>query len=398
MKTARRQSYQRGCVVERQYDYGKVFMLRFRARKPDGGWMQKTETLRDCPNKKQALKRLEERLKEINSSNGGSVERSEKQFSDLLASLWPAYLDNNGIKASTRGPYESTIQKWIKPFFGEMLLDEIGPAEVAGFMAKLNDGGLAPKYRKNIYNLVKLLFEIAVEYDLMAASPIRPKVHRPKVGREEKSVFSVEQARAILEASDPPYRAPIATLAMTGIRAGELLGLQWKDIDFLNKWITVARSVWRGEIQTTKTEASDATVGMPDQLAQILLEHRRLSNFTAPDDFVFCQADGRPIDPDSLRRDGIYPAIEKAGVPFRKRASGCHAFRHLAGSIIHRETGSLKLAQKQLRHSDISTTGNIYTHVEDEEMSKAAAILGNAFGGSCGRSVVETAEVSKSVQ
>jgi integrase len=155
----------------------------------------------------------------------------------------------------------------------------------------------------------------------------------------------------MLEVADPTYRAPIATLAMTGIRAGELLGLQWRDPDFLSRRITIEHSVWRGQLQTTKTEASERVIGMPHPLAQMLLNHRRISSFTNPDDFVFCQADGRPIDPDSLREYGIYAAMKRAGVPYVKRASGCHAFRHLAGSIIHKETGSLKLAQKQLGHS-----------------------------------------------
>ncbi len=57
-------------------------------------------------------------------------------------------------------------------------------------------------------------------------------------------------------------------------------------------------------------------------------------------------------------------------------------FRHLAGSIIHKETGSIKLAQKQLRHSNISTTGDIYTHVEEDQLDEIASILGKSFGGS----------------
>ena len=55
-------------------------------------------------------------------------------------------------------------------------------------------------------------------------------------------------------------------------------------------------------------------------------------------------------------------------------------FRHLVGSLIHRETGSLKLAQKQLRHSNISATGDIYTHVEEDQLDEIASILGKSFG------------------
>jgi integrase len=104
------------------------------------------------------------------------------------------------------------------------------------------------------------------------------------------------------------------------------------------------------------------------------------------------------MDPDSLRRYGIYPALEAVGVPYRKRVSGRHAFRHMVGSVIHRETGSIKLAQKQLGHSNILTTGDIYTHVDDREMDQAASVLGKVFEGFCGQSVVKTAQEAESVQ
>jgi integrase len=177
-----------------------------------------------------------------------------------------------------------------------------------------------------------------------------------------------------------------------GIREGELLGLQWQDLDFISRRITIARSIWRGKVQTPKTDASIRILGMPAPLMQILLEQRRQSSFTASDDFVFCQADGSPIDPDSLRTSGIYPALKRAGIPLQKRASGCHAFRHLVGSLIHKETGSLKLAQKQLGHANVSTTGDIYTHIDDADLDKNASVLGKAFAEICGRSVVGSNE------
>ncbi len=147
----------------------------------------------------------------------------------------------------------------------------------------------------------------------------------------------------------------------------------------------------------TKTEKI-RNLAMPDALVQILMDHRSRSKFTDPGDFVFCQADGSSIDPDSLRRLGIYPALERAGVPFRKRASGCQAFRHLAASVIHEATGSLKLAQKQLGHSRISTTGDIYTHVEDKELDKSALALEQALALNVVEMLYETENSTETVQ
>jgi integrase len=173
-------------------------------------------------------------------------------------------------------------------------LDEIEPSDIGDFMGNLASKGLAPKTKKNIYQLLDLMLSLARENGFMKFNPIRPRIHRPKVVRKEKQTFSTEQVRAIYTLAAPIYRAPIATLLMTGIRAGELLGLQWKDIDFLNKRITIDGSVWRGKLKSTKTGSSVGDIGMPDLLAEILHEHRRSSNFISPDDFVFCQADGRP--------------------------------------------------------------------------------------------------------
>jgi integrase len=68
------------------------------------------------------------------------------------------------------------------------------------------------------------------------------------------------------------------------------------------------------------------------------------------------------------------------------------------GSILHKEAESFKMAQEQLGHSDVGTTGNIYVHTDDEQVNRSAEILGNALGDICGRSVVSLAFGKGSVQ
>lgn len=311
---------------------------------------------------------------------------ASETFADLGGRPWQNYLDTANVKPSKRHSYDSCLRNWILPFFREWPLKDITPLLVGEFMAFLSSRGLSRKYRRNLYGLLDSLFDVAVENDLLPGTPIRPKVHRPKLSPEEKSVFSADQARQVLQAVAPPWEAPVCTLALTGLRSGELLGLRWRSIDFLRKRISVTHSLWRGHLVRPKTKVSQAKLAMSDLLVQILVEHRQESGFTEPEDFVFCQTDGKPLDPDSLRRYGIYHALRKAGVPYRKHASGCHAFRHLAGSVIHDQTGSLKLAQKQLRHANIATTGDVYTHVTDDDLEKTSSVLQEALGSS----VVET--------
>jgi len=385
----KKKSYQQGSIRVYRAKSGTVYRLRYRERKPDGGWAEVTETLRDCTSKKAARKILDERLQKINGSNGGMVQGAPKTMSDLLGSVWPNYLSKQRVKRSTRDSWGSIVKKWIVPYFGNRILDEIEPQDIGDFINHLDSQGLSSKYQINAYVVLKLMFDVAQLNGFMRSNPVHPKIHRPAVERKRKHVWSVEQGRSILFAVEYIFRAPLMVLALTGLRAGELLALRWRNIDFLRRRITIDGSVYRGELDTTKTESSDRSVGMSEELAQILAEHRGTTQSTGPDDFVFCKADGTPISPDSLRRRGIYPALKAAGVPYVARASGCHAFRHLAGSVINKGSGNLKLAQTQLGHADVSTTGNIYVHVDDEQIDRAAEILSETLGGICGKSVAK---------
>ena len=166
---------------------------------------------------------------------------------------------------------------------------------------------------------------------------------------------------------------------MPGLRVGELLGLQWCDVDFLSQRLLIRHSLWRGQLLEPKTDASRRTLHVPEPLLKVLLTHKQQSRFIQPDDFVFCKADGSPCDPDHLRNEVLYPAMDRAGIQRLSRSHGFHVFRHTAGSIVHRETGSIKLAQRQLGHSQMSTTADIYIHLDSEETKRAAEALARAI-------------------
>ena len=82
-----------------------------------------------------------------------------------------------------------------------------------------------------------------------------------------------------------------------------------------------------------------------------------------------------PCDPDHLRNQVLYPALDAAGIARSPREYGFHIFRHAAGSILHAVTGDLKQAQELLRHTRVSTTGDIYTHLTENVAKQATEIL-----------------------
>lgn len=80
-------------------------------------------------------------------------------------------------------------------------------------------------------------------------------------------------------------------------------------------------------------------------LGTALADHKDKTLHKGPESFVFCKRDGSPLQPDVLRRDVLYPTLDRLQIPRSARSGGFHAFRHSAGSFINSETGNLKLAQ-----------------------------------------------------
>src|SRR5260370_40766473 len=100
------------------------------------------------------------------------------------------------------------------------------------------------------------------------SSPFRPKRSRPA------RFFTVEEVGKIIAAAREPYKTMFWLLAMTGMRAGEMLGLQWADIDFEKGLLNIRRSAWYGRVQTTKNKNSEAVIPLPAILATTLRAYR----------------------------------------------------------------------------------------------------------------------------
>jgi integrase len=130
-----------------------------------------------------------------------------------------------------------------------------------------------------------------------------------------------------------------------------------------------------------KTIGSVRTIPLGDHLAQVLAVWRNDSERTGPEDFVFCNGEGKALNPDVLRKDVLYPTLDRLQIPRPTRAAGFHTFRHSAASFINAQTGNLKLAQRFLGHSQLSTTADIYTHTSEQAERESAVVLERAFFG-----------------
>jgi integrase len=163
--------------------------------------------------------------------------------------------------------------------------------------------------------------------------------------------------------------------------AGEILGLQWKHVDLGKEQMQIEQSLWRGQLIAPKTKGSIRTINLGALLVSALKRHREAAERKKPNDFVFCKKDGFPFDPDVLRKDVLYPVLDRLGIPRPAGASGFHAFRHSVASFSNAQTGNLKLAQNLLGHSTINMTANVYTHVSMESEREAAQAVERAIYG-----------------
>ena len=180
----------------------------------------------------------------------------------------------------------------------------------------------------------------------------------PRGAQVAARFFSAEDARRIIAAAPEPYATIYTVAAMTGLRAGELLGLKVSDLDFTQNLIFVQRSLWNGQLQAPKSQTSVRVIPIPESLA------KRLARFVSqwkPNalELLFATRIGTPMDASKLTQRKLQPLLKKLGIP----RAGLHAFRHTCASLLVSQGASLRIAQQQLGHSDPRITLAVYAHV-----------------------------------
>lgn len=373
-----RQSYQHGYVSKPiRTRQGIAFKIKYRVRTVQGKWKQKSETLYELTGRKAAQTILAKRIQETTNVR---PEATDLTFREFVSAYWKPYLERKNVKPSTRASYDSALGCHIMPVFGEMRIGDVAPLHIEQFSQDKANGGLSPKSVRNLLLVLQGAFSLAVDNDLVPKSPIR-KRHKPAYTRREKPVWTPEFVLSIVQAAPISYRAFFSCAALTGARLGELLGLKWKHVDLDGRKLRIEQSLWKKQIVPPKTAGSKRTIFFGDVLGAALKSHYERSTYTAPEDFVFCGKDGLPLHPDVLRKDVLYPTLDRLNIPRSSGASGFHTFRHSAASILNQQTGNLKLVQKLLGHATVDMTANVYTHTSAESEREAALSLERAIYG-----------------
>ena len=260
-------------------------------------------------------------------------------------------------------------------------MSEITRVDVTMFFAGMP--GLSANYSRTIFALLNSIFELALEYDLLETRPTRSKLHEPKLNSREKPILSTENLKRLIDNVEDDFKLLFLVVSVCALRAGEALGLRWFNFDSRRQTLSITHTLWNGQLQTPKTEASKRVLHLPEVLVQLFASHFEKSDFKEASDFIFCSAAGEPFDQNRVRENVLYKAMDKVGIKREKGKYGFHILRHSAGSIIHARTGDLKLTQKALGHAKVSTTSDIYVHLEEDALKVATELMAGEIFGNC---------------
>ena len=181
------------------------------------------------------------------------------------------------LKRSTWTVYENIFKTHIVPEMGNSRLDEITPKMIGDLIVKKFGQGLRSQTVKNLKNCLGSILRYALSPDqYIEINPTRgiavPKPENEEPSREPDPV-SWEDRKIVEDAfrkHNPAYFPLILTGFRTGLRIGELCGLQWQDIDFVHRIISVRRNVVGGKVTTPKSRSGKRDVRMTSQLADEL--------------------------------------------------------------------------------------------------------------------------------
>ena len=232
-----------------------------------------------------------------------------------------------GIKLRTYDTDYNWIKNHILKHWGAIRLDHIDERFILDTVKPFLKNPLNYKTfstGKKIYNQLQKILDFGMERSII--KPIRffkftsksdgrnvqPKTVRPTP--------TVEEVKKILSVVSPYYQVFLFTLATTGLRAGECLGLQWDDINFAKKQMTIKRTVSLKTIDIPKTENGFRTIPLPDYLIRMLkkfkLDIHKYVQLSQPTDFIFPDTKGSYKNIDICRNNSIYFANKKLGYKF----------------------------------------------------------------------------------
>jgi integrase len=302
------------------------------------------------------------------------------------------------VRPRTLQGYKELLGRYIRPDLGKERLSKLTPLQIQRTYAGMLDNGLSAKTVRHAHGVLRAALNQAVKWRLLVVNPALV-VELPKTRKKEMQALSPEQAtRFLAHAANDRLGALFSLALTTGMRPGEYLGLQWKDIDLKKGAVVVRRTLvpqsdggW--EFAEPKTAQSARTIPLPQSVTCALIEHRKeqaeeklkAGQKYEDHDLVFAGPKGHAIQLRNLVNRHFKPILKQAKLPGTLRL---YDLRHSCATLLLAQGEHPKVVSERLGHASITLTLDTYSHVLPTMQQQAAdrleAVL---FGGAGGSSI-----------
>ncbi|OPZ93467.1 MAG: Tyrosine recombinase XerC [Firmicutes bacterium ADurb.Bin419] len=338
-------------------------------RRQEGGKREYIST--QTKSKAEANKVLGEYQHKLNTHT--LLPSSKTLFTDFLQEWLNEYVTLS-CRKSTYESYQLCINTHIIPWFKQhnLMLEEVTPIVLQKYYYSKLKSGLSPNtIRKHHANIRKCL-DYAKKMQLISNNPA-DNVELPKKIKFKGKYYNAEQVTQLLSSvKDTPIETPVALAVGLGLRRGEVLGLKWEHVNFENGVIficsTRTRYVKEEILDKTKNEESTRVLNMPGYISDYL--SRLKNNSTILGEYVCSWEDGTPLKVDYVSRK-FKEILTKNNMPHIR----FHDLRHTNASLLLSKGVDLKRIQGWLGHAQLSTTSDIYAHLDEKYKLDNANII-----------------------
>ncbi|KNY26307.1 tyrosine-type recombinase/integrase [Pseudobacteroides cellulosolvens] len=291
------------------------------------------------------------------------------------------------LKQQTLELYRTLIDTIINPKIGDNKLKDIKPIHIQDFINKLyNFGeGYSTSTLQKIKNILNPAFKLAIKNKLINENPCDGlQLPRPKQ-KQVEAFTREEQNRFETKAKESSFYELFIFALDTGARSGEILALNWNDIDLKKGEVKISKTVIsvKDKVKeklvvkvqdTPKTQSANRLIPLTNRCIDLLKEMKKKRFQKGFDDhnIVFCSKAGTYMFPKNLRRS-MDIVCNKANI----NKSGMHVFRHSFVTRLFEENVPIKVISSLIGHNKIETTLNIYTHLTQDNKVDAIKVLNN---------------------
>ncbi len=337
--------------------------------------------------------------------NGLVVDGKSLKFSEFTE-IWKRDYGSKELAPTTYKRYCRMLETRLLPYFGHFYINKIRPTDIMKFYDLLEKdtqlvrkkGNNGSKTKKPLsgktilehHRLLRAMLHKAVYWQLIVANPAE-RVQAPKARKPKRRSYDDEQTKILLEnlellsIEDTKYKVAIILTIFTGVRLGELMGLEWQDVDFKNGIISINRSSqYLSDMgvftKTPKTESSIREIAIPEFIISLLEEYKLwyeeqksiYGELWTNSDRLFVQADGKPMHPSSISK-WFVRYVSTIGLP----VINFHGLRHTNASLLVAQNVDIAVISARLGHAQISTTLDFYVHPLLSHNRKAGYALEN---------------------